>query len=580
MMGGALDGCLTDFTQVNSGSSNSYNDSSRKRLRDATPYCGVLRGLDRRRGVVRVWDMKTLIASLVLFASLNVSVAQKKLNMDDTKVQDAIIAEAIDGKKLQRRGKEGKELLYAPNQETPYTGWAKGIHANGQTDILLQLKNGKRDGLMTQWYSNGQKQSEENYKDGKQDGLETDWYQNGQKRREVNYKDGKMDGLVGTWYKNGQKSTEGKCKDGKLMSGVKSWKPNGEICPITNVKDGNGIAVWYNEDGTEGDRLTFKDGERVKLIGEKPYAPAVEGKPLRIAYSDWPGWVAWEIGIQKGFFKDAGVNVEFTWLDYVPSMDSFVAGKVDAVCMTNGDALITGATGKKGIAILINDYSNGNDMVVARQGIDSVAALKGKKIGVEVGFLAHLLLLKALERAGLAETDVTLVNVPTDKTAEALALGKVDAISAWQPNSGQALELVGGSKAIFTSADLPGIIYDLLYVSPESLAARRDDWEKLVKVWFQIVDFINDPANKKEVLEILSARVQIKPDEYEPFLKGTRILTLAENRECFKDATGFDSVVGSSRIVNDFNVAQDIYKAKEKVEDYLDSSFVDSIILK
>ena len=117
-----------------------------------------------------------------------------------------------------------------------------------------------------------------------------------------------MDGLVGTWYKNGQKSTEGKCKDGKLMSGVKSWKPNGEICPITNVKDGNGIAVWYNEDGTEGDRLTFKDGERVKLIGEKPYAPAVEGKPLRIAYSDWPGWVAWEIGIQKGFFKDAGVN--------------------------------------------------------------------------------------------------------------------------------------------------------------------------------------------------------------------------------------------------------------------------------
>jgi ABC-type nitrate/sulfonate/bicarbonate transport system substrate-binding protein len=70
-------------------------------------------------------------------------------------------------------------------------------------------------------------------------------------------------------------------------------------------------------------------------------------EPLRIAYSDWPGWVAWEIGIQKGFFKDAGVNVEFTWLDYVASMDSFAAGKVDSVCMTNGDALVTGATGKK-----------------------------------------------------------------------------------------------------------------------------------------------------------------------------------------------------------------------------------------
>ena len=298
---------------------------------------------------------------------------------------------------------------------------------------------------------------------------------------------------------------------------------------------------------------------------------------LRIAYSDWPGWVAWEIGIQKGFFKDAGVNVEFTWLDYVPSMDSFVAGKVDAVCMTNGDALVTGATGKKGIGILINNFSNGNDMVVAKQGIDSVAALKGKKIGVEVGFVAHLLLLKSLESAGLSETDVTLVNVPTDKTAETLATGDVDAISAWQPNSGQALKLVGGSNAIFTSADIPGIIYDLLYVSPESLAARNDDWQKVVKVWFQIVDFMNDPANKKEVLEILSARVQIKPEDYEPFLQGTRILTLAENKERFKDAEGLDSVVGSSRIVNEFNVANEAYKAKEKVEDYLDSSFVDSL---
>ena len=52
-------------------------------------------------------------------------------------------------------------------------------------------------------------------------------------------------------------------------------------------------------------------------------------EPLKIAYSDWPGWVAWEIGVQKGWFKEAGVDVEFLWFDYVPSMDAYVAGKVD-----------------------------------------------------------------------------------------------------------------------------------------------------------------------------------------------------------------------------------------------------------
>ena len=44
---------------------------------------------------------------------------------------------------------------------------------------------------------------------------------------------------------------------------------------------------------------------------------------LKIAYSDWPGWIAWDVAVQKGWFKEAGVNVELVWFDYVPSMDAF-----------------------------------------------------------------------------------------------------------------------------------------------------------------------------------------------------------------------------------------------------------------
>src|SRR5688572_22235246 len=114
-------------------------------------------------------------------------------------------------------------------------------------------------------------------------------------------------------------------------------------------------------------------------------APTPSGGPaLRIAYSDWPGWVAWDIAIQKGWFKEAGVEVDFKWFEYVPSMDAYAAGKVDAVTITNGDALVTGSTGAPSVGIVINDYSNGNDMVIAKPGIKSVAELKGKKVGVEV----------------------------------------------------------------------------------------------------------------------------------------------------------------------------------------------------
>ena len=120
-------------------------------------------------------------------------------------------------------------------------------------------------------------------------------------------------------------------------------------------------------------------------------------EPLKIGYSDWPGWVAWEIGIKKDWFKEEGVEVKFEWYDYVESMDAYVAGQIDAVGMTNGDALVTGSTGKPSVCILINDYSNGNDMIVAKPGIESVKDLKGKKVGLEEGFVSHLMLLKALE---------------------------------------------------------------------------------------------------------------------------------------------------------------------------------------
>ena len=101
--------------------------------------------------------------------------------------------------------------------------------------------------------------------------------------------------------------------------------------------------------------------------------------PLRVAYSDWPGWTAFEVGIQKGWFKEAGIDVEFSWFDYLPSMEAFSAGKVDAVMVTNGDALVTGASGAKSKMILVTDYSNGNDKVIAKPGIKSLKQLKGKK---------------------------------------------------------------------------------------------------------------------------------------------------------------------------------------------------------
>ena len=73
----------------------------------------------------------------------------------------------------------------------------------------------------------------------------------------------------------------------------------------------------------------------------------LHAEPLKIAYSDWPGFTILEVAKQKGWFKEAGVDVELVWFDYLPSLDAFAAGKVDAVTVVATDALVNGANGAK-----------------------------------------------------------------------------------------------------------------------------------------------------------------------------------------------------------------------------------------
>jgi NitT/TauT family transport system substrate-binding protein len=299
--------------------------------------------------------------------------------------------------------------------------------------------------------------------------------------------------------------------------------------------------------------------------------------PLKIAYSDWPGWVAWDIAVEKGYFKAAGVDVSLVWLEYVPTMEAFSEGKVDAVCMTNGDALVSGSSGAKSVGIVINDYSNGNDMIVAQPGIKQLAQLKGKKVGVEVGFVDHLLLMEGLKSVGLTESDIDIVNTKTQDTPSVLKAGSVSAIAAWQPNSGHALDQVPGATPLFTSANVPGLIYDVLFVNPKSLQARRADWKKVVGVWFQVVAFVKDPAHRAEAARIMSQKAQMTPERYEKLMNGTQFLDLAENQKRFEKRPGYETVYGSSELVDQFNVANRVYREAVKPDPYFDPSLVSEV---
>ncbi len=306
-------------------------------------------------------------------------------------------------------------------------------------------------------------------------------------------------------------------------------------------------------------------------------AASLHAESLKIGYSDWPGFTIFEVAKQKGWFKDAGLDVDLIWFDYLPSLDAFAAGKVDAVTAVATDALVNGANGAKSKIIAVLDYSDGSDMIIGKPGIESIKDLKGQKVGIEVTLVEHLLLLEALKQNGMTQSDVEIVNTATNETPQTLASGKVAAVGAWYPVSSQALKQVPGSKKLFTSADAKGLIYDVLAVNPVSFAQHKEDWAKIVQIFYKCVDYLNDPATREDAIKIMAAKAGADPEEYAKNVPGTHLLSLAEAKTVFKKGDGLDSIYGSMTIGNQFNLDNKVYKDSQKPASYLAPSIVESL---
>lgn len=260
------------------------------------------------------------------------------------------------------------------------------------------------------------------------------------------------------------------------------------------------------------------------------------------------------------------MNVEFKWFDYSASLSAFASNQLDAISVTNGDNLVNAAGGSEGIIILVNDYSAGNDQIIAKPSVTSIADLKGKSIGVEKGLVDHLLLNSALADNGLTEADVTLVNATTNELPQVFTNDSIDAVSIWQPNANQALKNVPSAKAIYTSADKPGLIYDTLAVSPASLSEHKAEYAKIVQVWGKVVNYINDPATRDDAISIMSSRANVPADQYSAFLNGTKLMSLEDNKKVFAKSDELSSIYGSSYHVNQFNIDNQIYDQKIDID--------------
>jgi NitT/TauT family transport system substrate-binding protein len=220
-------------------------------------------------------------------------------------------------------------------------------------------------------------------------------------------------------------------------------------------------------------------------------APPPAKTEFSIGWSIYAGWVPWayaqQAGIVKKWADKYGVTIKVVQVnDYVESVNQYTAGKLDGVTVTNMDALtIPAAGGKDSSAIIIGDYSNGNDGVVLK-GAASLAAIKGRSVNLVELSVSHYLLARGLETVGLKLADLKTINTADADIVGAFAAPDVTAAVTWNP---QLNEIKGtpGVTLAFDSSKIPGEILDLLVVDTATLKANPNLGKALAGIWYETI---------------------------------------------------------------------------------------------
>lgn len=229
------------------------------------------------------------------------------------------------------------------------------------------------------------------------------------------------------------------------------------------------------------------------LLAASAALPAIaeEKTEFRVAWSIYVGWMPWgymaESGIMEKWAEKYGISVEIVQInDYIESINQYTAGAFDGVTATNMDTLsIPAGGGVDTTALIVGDYSNGNDAVLIKGEAESIADLAGKPVNLVELSVSHYLLARGLDEAGLSERDLAaVVNTSDADMVAAFQTADVEAVVTWNPLVSTIMEM-GGVTKVFDSADIPGEIIDMMVVNTGVLEANPDFGKALVGAWYE-----------------------------------------------------------------------------------------------
>ena len=265
---------------------------------------------------------------------------------------------------------------------------------------------------------------------------------------------------------------------------------------------------------------------------------------FKVCWTIYAGWMPWgepkTQGIVSKWAKKYGINVDVVQLnDYVESINQYTAGKFDGCAMTNMDALtIPASGGVDSTALIVSDYSNGNDGVLIKGKGKKLTDLKGQQINLVQFSVSHYLLARALESAHMTERDLKVVNTSDADISAAFATPAVQQAVTWNPMLAD-LKAQPNVTEVFDSSKIPGEIMDLMVVNTAVLKENPDFAKALVGIWYETIAKMNAAgAEGTAAKEAMAKASGTDLAGFDSQLASTRLFDKAVDAEAFtKSAT-------------------------------------------
>ncbi|MEQ8660760.1 MAG: ABC transporter substrate-binding protein, partial [Gammaproteobacteria bacterium] len=195
----------------------------------------------------------------------------------------------------------------------------------------------------------------------------------------------------------------------------------------------------------------------------------------RVAANNWSGYWPLYLAV-RGAAEPVAHLTELQSATEV--MRAYRNGAIDIAALTLDEALVLAAEGLDVTVFLVVDFSAGGDALLATPDIGSLAALAGRRIGVEASALGAYMVSRIYDQGGLVAGAARIVELPYGAHARAFRDGAVDAVVTFDPVRAELR--ADGARELFSSRDIPGEIVDVLLARPDWLKANRRQVARLV----------------------------------------------------------------------------------------------------